>query len=57
MKFGKSKNSPAVYEDVTSGLKKIYKVNSELLQTSANLIPIQNLLGLFATIRKGICLP
>ena len=29
MKFGKSKNTPAVYEDVTTGLKKIYKVNSE----------------------------
>jgi len=25
MKFGKSKNTPAVYEDVTTGLKKIYK--------------------------------
>ena len=28
MRFGKSKNTPAVYEDVTTGLKKIYKVNS-----------------------------
>ena len=32
MKFGKSKNSPAVYEDVTSGLKKIYKVYFESLK-------------------------
>ena len=29
MRFGKSKNTPAIYEDVTTGLKKIYKVNSE----------------------------
>ena len=31
MKFGKSKNTPAVYEDVTTGLKKIYKVDIKTL--------------------------
>ena len=34
MRFGKSKNTPAVYEDVTTGLKKIYKVNSCTTESS-----------------------
>ena len=63
MRFGKSKNTPAVYEDVTTGLKKIYKVNSATMyyyrsckSNNHNINP-KLLSGLFATIGKGICFP